>query len=177
MRTAKTGSPFLLSLVVCLAHIATASPALTGEPPRDWFLAGSNPPQYETGTTTEVRQSGNASAYLASKSAEPEGFGTLMQAFAADLHRGKRVRLSGYVKPESVADWVGLWMRVDGPDGQVLSFDNMHDRPIEGTSAWRKVEIVLDVPEQSELIAFGILPTGRAGCTSIASSSKTSTRA
>ena len=36
----------------------------------------------------------------------------------------------------------------------------MQDRPIKGTSDWKRYEIVLDVPEQAQEIAFGLLLTG-----------------
>jgi hypothetical protein len=51
-------------------------------------------------------------------------------------------------------------MRVVGPDGETMSFDNMGDRPITGTTEWRQYRVVLDVPETAELIAFGVLLQG-----------------
>jgi hypothetical protein len=83
-----------------------------------------------------------------------------MQTFAADRFRGARLRLSGYVKSEDVVQWAGLWMRIDGPRGEMLGFDNMQDRPIKGTRAWTRHTIVLDVPDTSQAIAFGILLSG-----------------
>jgi mannose-6-phosphate isomerase-like protein (cupin superfamily) len=67
--------------------------------------------------------------------------------------------LSAYVKAEHVDDWAGLWMRIDGPDG-MISLDNMQNRPIRGTVDWQKVAIVLDVPQNSVGIAFGVLVQG-----------------
>jgi hypothetical protein len=52
-----------------------------------------------------------------------------------------------------------MWMRVDGPDRKVLSFDNMGDRPVTGSTGWTRYEIVLDVPPDSVDIAFGFLLT------------------
>jgi len=51
-------------------------------------------------------------------------------------------------------------MRVDGGEWKTLSFDNMEDRPIRGTNDWQKQSIVLDVPENSERISFGVLLDG-----------------
>lgn len=51
-------------------------------------------------------------------------------------------------------------MRVDGPDKQVLSFDNMQDRSIRGTTGWTRYQIVLDVPDDGVNIAFGVLLGG-----------------
>jgi hypothetical protein len=84
-----------------------------------------------------------------------------MQTFKADAYRGQRVRLSGYVRSQDVGNWAGLWLRVDGSKNDVLSFDNMQDRAIKGTSDWQKCEIVLDVPEEAQEIAFGLLLAGR----------------
>lgn len=41
-----------------------------------------------------------------------------------------------------------------------LSFDNMDDRPIQGTQDWHPYSVILDVPPESTNIAFGILLTG-----------------
>jgi len=51
-------------------------------------------------------------------------------------------------------------MRVDGLDGDTLSFDNMNKRPIKGTKSWTRYEIVLDVPERTLQIAYGALIHG-----------------
>lgn len=52
-------------------------------------------------------------------------------------------------------------MRVDGKAGQSpLAFDNMQERPIKGTTAWRNYEVVLDVKADAIAIAFGILMDG-----------------
>lgn len=126
-----------------------------------WFLTGSRPQNYEEGIDRNMKRSGEASAYLKTKFSEPGEYGGLMQMFDADDYRGKRVRLSGYVKSELVEPWAGLWMRVDGPNGKMLSFDNMENRPIVGTTDWQKCEIVLDVPEDSAQIAIGIVLSGK----------------
>ena len=125
-----------------------------------WFLAGTAPQNYETGIDRVVTHDGKSSGYISSTVPSSEGFGTWMQMFKADEYRGKRLRLSAYVKAEDVKDWAGLWMRVDGPENKVLSFDNMQNRPIRGTADWQQVAIVLDVPQNSVGIAFGILLQG-----------------
>ena len=44
---------------------------------------------------------------------------------------------------------------------QLLGLDNMQNRPIIGTSDWRKYEIVLDIPEDGAVIGFGVLLQGK----------------
>jgi len=51
-------------------------------------------------------------------------------------------------------------MRVDGKGEDMLQFDNMGNRPITGSNGWSKISVVLDVPEESESISFGVLLAG-----------------
>ncbi|MGI8855680.1 MAG: hypothetical protein ACR2JW_08015, partial [Thermomicrobiales bacterium] len=130
-----------------------------------WLLAGDQPQDYRIGTDTGVLHNGKASGYLRADRESPSGFGTLMQMVQARSYPDTRVRISGWAKADGVEDWAGLWMRVDGPDtrktGKSLSFDNMQNRPIKGTSDWARYEIVLDVPQAATALAFGILLQGK----------------
>ncbi len=101
----------------------------------NWFLAGSQPKDYELGIDSAMPFEGRPTGYLKSKAARPGGFGTMMQMFKADHYRGKRMRFSAYVRSQDVAKWAGLWMRMDGPEpGKHLAFDNMQNRPIKATT-------------------------------------------
>jgi hypothetical protein len=129
--------------------------------PSGWFASGSSPGDYEVRLDRVERHSGEASGSIVCRSEKPTGFGTLMQVFKADKYRSKRVRMTAYVKTEKVEAWSGIWMRVDGPGGAVVAFDNMQDRPLSGTIAWEQYEIVLDVPENGLNISFGLLLAGQ----------------
>lgn len=157
----KSGHDFSRPVVVSLLLSASLASVLVAQVPEGWFLAGSHPQDYSVGTTNAVSREGKTSAYLASKAQQPEGFGTLMQTFSAYSYRSKRLRMIGSAKAEAVDSWAGLWMRVDGPEKTSLSFDNMQDRPIKGTLDWQPYAIVLDVPQESTAVAFGILLHGR----------------
>jgi hypothetical protein len=149
----------LKSLIVAVLALCTST--LPGaETPKGWFAAGSHPKEYEMSLDRDTAHSGKGSATLKSIVPKTGGFGTLMQMCKADSYRGKRVRMSGYVRSADVADWAGLWLRVDGPKSEALSFDNMQDRAVKGTTGWKACEIVLEVPEESQQLAFGILLTG-----------------
>lgn len=142
-------------LISLAAHFAFAAA------PAGWFLAGSKPTNYDTGVDESATYNGLQSSFLKAK-ADQDGFGTLMQNFAASKFLGQRVRMSGCVRSENVTRWAGLWMRVDGAVSaqQVLAFDNMQNRPIKGTTAWQRYEVVLDVPASAQGIAMGILLDG-----------------
>ncbi|MDH3217472.1 MAG: hypothetical protein OEN01_14515 [Candidatus Krumholzibacteria bacterium] len=149
-----------LSIVLAaLALSALAGPSAS-EPPKDWFLAGSSPQDYTVGVDLSAAHSGAKSAFLASNSDTPSGFGTLMQTAQADTFKGKRLRFRAHVRSEGVKEWAGLWVRVDGSSPSPLAFDNMHDRPVKGDSNWQAYSIVLDVPPEATAIAFGILLHG-----------------
>ncbi|HHV53911.1 MAG TPA: sigma-70 family RNA polymerase sigma factor [Firmicutes bacterium] len=160
---ARAGAPVYVARELINAAGPTVKEGVTSldELPKGWFAAGSHPKDYSMGVDKHVTHEGNPSGYIRSKVSEPAGFGTMMQTFKADAFRGRRLRLSGYLKSENVEGWAGLWMRVDGPQRNTLSFDNMSNRPIVGTTGWTKYSLVLDVPESSLNIAFGILLAGR----------------
>src|SRR5215212_2763747 len=156
----KRASAFLILTVLCTVSLS-ADPL-----PEGWFLAGNRPQDYLSGTDTSVSLDGSRSGFLASKpgaAADMRAFGTVMQTISADQYRGKRVRFRASVKSKGVAGWAGLWMRVDPlkQSSTPLAFDNMERRPIKGTSDWTAYDVVLDVPENSAAIAFGILLAGK----------------
>lgn len=128
---------------------------------KGWFLSGSNPYDYEMDVDHNHVYQGNVSAILQSKnSKKSNSFGTMMQQFNAKLYKNSRVKLSAFIKTESITESSGLWMRVDDKYEDILQFDNMSDRPIKGTNNWNIYSVVLDVPEESEVISFGILLNG-----------------
>lgn len=125
-----------------------------------WSLSGSNPELYELTLDTTVFHTGTSSGLLhGRKEANEQQFGTMMQGFQAKEFKGKRLKLSCYLKTED-AFKCGAWMRVDNSAGDSLQFDNMDSRSISGTTDWNYYMIVLDVPEESESIHFGVLLIG-----------------
>lgn len=105
---------------------------------------------------------GNPPPYLvvADEHGAAEPPATLMQTIRADDYRGKRVQLAAYVKSADVQLWAGLWMRVDSHARRAVAFDNMNTRAIKGSTGWTRYPIVLDVPDDGALIAFGVLLAG-----------------
>lgn len=144
--------------ITTLAFVATCALLVQAEPPRGWHIAGSQPAEYETGVDPATPYN-RTTAFLKSKSPTGAGFGTLMQEFRAEHYCGKRIRFSAFVKAVGVQYWTGLWMRVDKGPRQV-AFDNMRDRAITGTTNWQRYDVVLDVPQDSTGISFGVLLVG-----------------
>lgn len=149
-------SPRVRVIAALAAGLCTATPLFAAAPP-GWTIAGNAPTDYSFAVDPTTAASGKRSASIAANpNARPNGFGTLMQTIAADDFRGSRVRLSGYLRTQA-ANRAQMWMRVDGPDGKILDFDNMDSRPVTGTTGWQRYDIVLDVPSDSLDIAFGFL--------------------
>ncbi|MCP1493586.1 AraC-like DNA-binding protein [Peribacillus frigoritolerans] len=128
---------------------------------KGWNLSGSHPFNYQMGIDRETFHKGQASGFLKSVTAESkEEFATMMQQFKAENYLGKRMKLSGFLKSKGVDGFCGLWMRVDNALHDVLQFDNMGNRPIVNDTEWNHYYIVLDVPENSAIISFGVLLSG-----------------
>ena len=152
-------SIFKLHGVMLLLALACIGASVTqAQVPPGWLVAGSSPQDYDFSLDSSTPPNGRSALIAAKPGAVLRGFGTLMQEISAEHYRGQHVRLSGYLKTES-AIRAQMWMRVDGRDRQVLSFDNMDSRPVTGTTAWKQYEVVLSVPPDSVNIAFGFLLT------------------
>lgn len=147
----------ILTICICLLSFSLISfKDINQESVIGWYKAGSNPENYEIGIEKNTER-GHV-AYLKAKEYK-SGFGTIIQTFDPEEYLGKRVRLTGFIKSSKVTDWAGMWFRVDG-DNRSLSFDNMQSRPIKGDTGWKQYSIVLDVPQNSEMIVFGVLLSG-----------------
>jgi len=166
MKTTKRG--VLLLGAVCAVTGAprsvptTSSSGLAYQDPPGWVMRSSvgTLATYSVGIDSVIAHGGTRSAYIQFQGIEPQGWATLMQTFRADAYRGKRVRLSAFVKTQDVEAGALLWMRVEGPGDSVLAFDNMGDRPIRGAPDWWLHDIVLEVPTRASAIAIGLLLEG-----------------
>ncbi len=128
---------------------------------KGWSLSGSNPELYELTVDSNVFHTGTKSGLLYAKSeANAQHFATMMQGFQAHDYKGKRLKLSCFLKTENVYK-CGAWLRIDNATGDTIQFDNMDNRSIHGTTDWNHYSIVLDVPDDSSSIYFGVLLIGK----------------
>ncbi len=152
-------SSMLAILLLCPALVTSVqnSSSVPG-----WAISGSAAKKYAAYVDRSVAYTGLASASLAAIT-DVKGFefGTLMQIVDARPHLGKRMRFSAHVRTAGVTTGAALWMRVDDIDGEVLAFDNMSRRGlIRGDQSWAPIDVVLDVPEKSKVVSFGVLLKG-----------------
>jgi hypothetical protein len=151
--------------------IAATGVLLSVDPPTGWNKAGNEPGKYEMSIDKGSGQDGKNAATIKSLENEISGFGTLMQSCRPGKYLGKRVKMTGYMKSKDVSEWASFWLRVDHVDTtqpesvviSTVSFDNMEDRAITGTTDWTKCEIVLDVPANASSFSFGgmLIGTGQ----------------
>ncbi|WP_342438046.1 AraC family transcriptional regulator [Paenibacillus sp. FSL L8-0436] len=125
-----------------------------------WTITGMNGGGYDVKVDKSEVHMGKASALLQAGNASENGFVTLMQIFSSEAYRGQRLKLSAFVKAGDIFGWAGLWMRVDAANGEMLEFDNMAHRPIKGSREWNQYNVILDIPQDSHAIAFGVLLNG-----------------
>ncbi|MEK5206933.1 MULTISPECIES: AraC family transcriptional regulator [unclassified Psychrobacillus] len=126
-----------------------------------WNLSGSYTELYELTVDDKVFHTGTKSGLLFARGeANEQQFGTMMQGFQAENYKNKRIKMSCFLKTEQVTK-CGAWLRIDNVSGDTLQFDNMDSRSIHGTTDWNHYSIVLDVPEESASIHFGVLLVGK----------------
>jgi erythromycin esterase len=108
-----------------------------------------------------------ASAYTGSCALRLSGTGGVKERFIpvsrtvpVNQAAGHPVTLSGHIRTDDVSGWAGLWLRVDGPWGRMMSLENMSRIGPRGTTSWKRFEITLPVPPEAERIAFGVLLSG-----------------
>lgn len=131
------------------------------ELPKNWHKSGSDPGKYEMGIDKGAAKDGGNAATIKSIDKDISGFGTLMQSCSPAQYTGKRVRMSGLMRSRDVVQWAGFWMRVDQAGTQKpMTFDNMENRAVKGTTDWKRYEIVLDVPANAGNLAYGALVSG-----------------
>jgi hypothetical protein len=92
-----------------------------------------------------------------------------MQAFGANAYRGKRLRMTAFVKTSNVQSKKtdgGAFLSLDISSEKTLGLarDCMETRQIKGTTEWKQYAVVLDVPQEADIITFGcwLNGTGRA---------------
>jgi len=142
--------------LVCTPLIAQA------QVPAGWQAITDASGEYTVSSDVARRDGGQgfAGATIKSNVDSPRGSAMLAQSIRADGYRGKRIRLSGYLKTIGVNEGTAvLFMRVDG-EGIVQTSDYMQNRPMMLTTDWTRQEIVLDVPGDAIGFTYGFMLGG-----------------
>ena len=86
------------------------------------------------------------------------GFSGILRSVPMEF-AGKRIEMRGFLRTDSVSDFVGMWMREDGESGMV-EFDNMQSRQLKGTHDWEEYSISLPLNTQGRRLFFGVFVAG-----------------
>jgi hypothetical protein len=97
-------------------------------------------------------------AALCSTVPDPYGDAFLGQALAADEYRGATVTFGAEVHAEDVTDRADLWLHVVTRD-RSQSVEE-YGPTITGRRDWTRQEVTVRVPEDAELIRFGLTLAG-----------------
>lgn len=131
--------------------------------PQGWRLSG--PAADATSVETMHLAQGRQVALTVSPTAS--GYVALEQAFDGYRWSGARIQFSAEIQTTDVSSWAGLWLKCepqaeDGTAAAVeprVTFDNMQNRPLRGTTPWRRHSVVLDCGADPE-ISLGIIVDG-----------------
>jgi hypothetical protein len=102
------------------------------------------------------------SAVLFSVSEEPRGSARLAQTIFADDYRGATVAFGGEIRAEDVTGQADLRVEILGQGWRVRA-DRRAERTVSvtGSQDWSRREITMAVPEDTDVIRFGITLAGR----------------
>jgi C-terminal processing protease CtpA/Prc len=123
-------------------------------PPAGWI----GTPEGTVFTDDKIVHGGHWAARLERQADSPGAFSTLHRAIAMDF-AGTTVELRGFLRTEQVSQLAGLWMREDG-ETPSLAFDNMANRPVQGTTEWTEYSVKLPVHPEGRQLFFGALLVG-----------------
>lgn len=118
--------------------------ALAAAAPAGWALLGAG---YEADSLAQRGPGGKDAVFLRAVDGHD---GALGQALRAERFRGRRVRLTAWLRAQEVADRAGIWLRVDGQGGRQVAADD------EGTRTWVQRAVVLDVPGDATQLSYGL---------------------
>jgi hypothetical protein len=100
------------------------------------------------------------SAVLSSTVPEPRGSSALVQAIFADDYRGAVVTFRGEIRTEDVTDQAELRLEILGRDSHFLLAREDHGVTVVGSRDWTRHEVRALVPDNADIIRFGIALTG-----------------
>jgi beta-lactamase regulating signal transducer with metallopeptidase domain len=141
----------------------STAPTITSVPPTGWVKNGNYTPAYVVGVDRGQIHDGMPSAFVKCIKLVQEGaFGGMMQMCSPDNFKGKRLRVSAWMKTTDVSEkGAHIWFRVDGDEkGKMLQFDNMLNRAPVGSTDWHLYSVVLDVPANATALAYGFFVSG-----------------
>jgi hypothetical protein len=143
-----------------------ALPAPGAAPPGWWFIQHAGPTSFEFAIDDKVAKDGKQSLRIQRTGTQP--FGLVLQRVKPDRFRGKRARLSAFLRLENVEpygrgalrDMSGAVLMLRSQGGSGMTLDDMRDRPLRGTKPWTEVSVEIDVPPSANVLEFAAMLSG-----------------
>lgn len=127
-----------------------------------WRFNGINPPGYRCGYDNNIYQHGEKSVFIESAANEPGYFSTFLQTMNIKEFKGKRIKMTGYLRTAGSTEKAQMWLRVDNVTRKMATeFDNMDNRPVKDDRNWTRCEIVFDYPNEECAVFFGAFIIGK----------------
>jgi hypothetical protein len=125
--------------------------------PDQWFQWGSG---FTINIDTITTYSGNVAVRIEPVTVKAENlFGCVASAIPA-RYDAKEIELRAYMKLNAVSDGpIGLMIRIDGPS-DMLGFENMQGKNIQGTKDWTLFSVKIPYPENAKTIYIGAILSG-----------------
>lgn len=126
--------------------------------PDNWIKKGNG--NYNITTDSLEKYSGKYSVLIESQAIiNKEYFGCIAQSIPAS-YIGNEIEVRAYIKLKNVVNGsIGLLLRIDG-EAEVLQFDNMQQKNIQGTSEWKIYSVKLPYPQNAKTINIGAILFG-----------------
>jgi hypothetical protein len=157
-------TPISLGCLVAAIWGCAYGDAPTATPPPHWFISGQESAQaikeYSGAIDHTNAYEGSGSGLLKSTSDAAHN-GTLMQVSSAAAYRGKSLKMRAFLRSNEVAQRAGLWIRADDINGTTVAFRNCFSPSapqsfVQGNSAWKEVEISIDIPDSAVALSYGV---------------------
>lgn len=151
----------LIVMLIIVSNVSLAEDNI----PTGWFKSGSQPQDYIISIDSNIKYSGEQSLTIESVPgiAKAKPFVALGQKTIADNYKNQRIRMTAMIKTQNVEDAGNAWFRVESRSDdtrKTVAMDNMHNRPIIGSTDWTKYSLVLDIPYDATYIYYGAILSG-----------------
>ena len=154
MRRPSTEKPVVATVESQDEASAGAPSLIAGE--AGWMVSGGARNAYEVRSDASTKRDGHATLHLAPIADTHGGYGNWMRNTDAAPYRGKRIRISAFVKSAGPLRRSDFWGRVQASsspaDGNGLVSAAI---PIAPNADWKHAELIFDVPENGIMLQYG----------------------
>jgi hypothetical protein len=133
--------------------------------PSTWHRTGMDPTAYRWSRDESVVHAGGPTMRFEQVPgrASIDSWAGTIASVPADGYRGLRVRFRADVRTENAPVGASLWLRLDDAPShstEICNMINPVDGRLKGTNDFTTIACVLDVPQSTKTLVFGLLLTG-----------------